>query len=393
MAHAKDSTLVHFDESEIKEFLNRTVKHAVKDVFEALLEAEAAELLKARPYERTTTRRDHRNGKRKRKLVTRVGEMELTVPRLRTIPFQSQIIDRYKRMECSLEEALIEMYLQGVSTRKVSNITDELCGVHVTAGRMSRLNHKVYDKLKEWRERPLERSYRYLYLDGTVVKGRWSGHVEPISLLVAVGVTHDGYRQILGIASGGCEDADSWISLLRGLRKRGVRGVELIIADAHAGLSAARQKCFVKANYQRCIFHFIRNVLTQVPRRKQRQVSRALKAIFAQESYDEAAAKARRFVADNRQTLPTAAKVVSEGIEEALTYYQYPAAHWPRIRTNNPLERLLREVKRRLKVVGTFPNVESALMLATARLKWTQENTWSQIRYLNMEGTRARRVA
>jgi len=142
-------------------------------------------------------RKDHRNGSRKRKLATRVGETELTVPRLRTIPFQSQIIDRYRRMESSLEEALIEMYLQGVSTRKVGDITSELCGVHVSAGKMSRLNHKVYDKLKAWRDRPLERHYRYLYLDGTVIKGRWSGHVEPISILVAVGVSDEGYRYAL----------------------------------------------------------------------------------------------------------------------------------------------------------------------------------------------------
>ena len=393
MAQAKDSTLVRVDESEIKDFLNRTVKTAVKEVFEALLEAEAAELLQARPYERTTTRRDHRNGKRKRKLVTRVGEMELTVPRLRTIPFQSQIIDRYKRMECSLEEALIEMYLQGISTRKVSDITEELCGVHVTSGRMSRLNHKVYDKLKAWRERPLDKTYRYLYLDGTVVKGHWGGHVEPISILAAIGVTEDGYRHVLGVSSGSCEDAESWLSLLRSLRKRGVRSVDLIIADAHAGLREAREKCFSKAKYQRCIFHFIRNVLTQVPRRKQRQVARALKAIFAQESFDEAEKKARSFIADQKKDLPGATKILGEGLSEALTYFQFPAEHWARIRTNNPMERLLREVKRRLKVVGTFPDVDSALMLATARLKWTQENTWEQKRYLTTDGTRAASVA
>jgi transposase-like protein len=384
MARAKDSTLVRFDESEIKDFLNRTIKHAVQEVFEALLQAEAEELAQARPYERTTTRRDHRNGKRKRKLTTRVGEIELTVPRLRTIPFQSQIIDRYKRMECSLEEALIEMYLQGISTRKVAGITDELCGVHVTAGRMSRLNHKVYDKLKAWRQRPLQKSYRYLYLDGTVVKGRWSGHVEPISILVAVGVSAEGYREVLAVTAGSTEDAVSWLRLMRDLKKRGVRSVDLIVADAHAGLREARERCFTQADYQRCIFHFIRNILSKVPRRKQHQVARALKAIFAQESYDEAVTKARQFAQKHEHSLPQAVKVLRGGLEESLTYYRYPEKHWSRIRTNNPLERLLREVKRRLKVVGTFPDVESALMLATARLKWTQEHTWSQKRYLGM---------
>lgn len=393
MARAKDSTLVKFDEGQIHDYLNQTIREAVKEVFEALLEAEAAELAQARPYERTHTRKDHRNGTRKRKLATRVGEMELTVPRLRTIPFQSQIIDRYRRMESSLEEALIEMYLQGISTRKVDDITTELCGVHVSAGRMSRLNHKVYDKLKAWRERPLERHYRYLYLDGTVIKGRWSGHVEPISILVAVGVTEEGYREVLAVNAGSSEDGDSWLALLRSLRKRGVRGVDLIIADAHAGLREAREKAFGKAKYQRCIFHFIRNILTQVPKRKQKQVARAVKAIFAQESFDESEAKARRFMAEHEKSLPGAIKTLRKGLLEALTYYQFPEAHWSRIRTNNPLERLLREVKRRLKVVGTFPDVDSALMLATARLKWTQESTWSQKRYLTMSEDRYGAVA
>lgn len=393
MARAKDSTLVRFDETEIKDFLNRTIKIAVKEVFEGLLEAEAEELAQARPYERTTTRKDLRNGKRKRKLTTRVGEIELKVPRLRTIPFQSQIIDRYRRMESSLEEALIEMYLQGISTRKVTDITEELCGVHVTAGRMSRLNHKVYGKLKEWRNRPLQKSYPYLYLDGTVIKGRWSGHVEPISILVAVGVTEDGYREVLGVSAGGAEDAASWLDLLRSLKKRGVRSVDLIVADAHAGLAKAREKCFIKADYQRCIFHFIRNILTKVPKRRQKQVARALKAIFSQESYDEARAKAKQFMDKNQKAHPGAVNVLRKGLRDGLTYYQYPAKHWSRIRTNNPLERLLREVKRRLKVVSVFPDPESALMLATARLKWTQERTWSQKRYLGMEPEAAEDVA
>jgi len=385
MAQKDSSTLIRFDEGEIQDFLGRTIKSAVQEVFESLLEAEATEMLQAAPYERTTSRKDHRNGKRKRKLTTRVGEIELTVPRLRTIPFQSQIIDRYKRMECSLEEALIEMYLQGVSTRKVASITEELFGAPVSAGKMSRLNHKVYGKLKAWRERPLAKHYRYLYLDGTVVKGRWAGQVEPISILVAIGVDEAGYRHVLGVESGCVEDGASWLRLLRSLRKRGVKTADLIISDAHAGLGEARQKAFPRADWQRCIFHLIHNVLTQVPKRKQRQIGRAMKAIFAQESEAEAKAKAHRFAEEHAKMLPQAVRVLQRGMKDAVTYYNYPEKHWRNIRTNNPLERLLREVKRRLKVVGAFPNVESAVMLATARLKWTEESTWSQRRYLDMD--------
>lgn len=386
MARDHSNTLVRFDEDEIQSYLAESVKNAVRDVFEAVMEAEAQEMLQARPYERTTTRRDYRNGKRQRKLVTRVGEVELSVPRLRTVPFQSQIIDRYKRMECSLEEALIEMYLQGISTRKIAGITEELLGTPVSAGRMSRLNHKVYDKLKAWRERPLEKTYPYLYLDGTVIKARWAGSVEKVSLLVAVGVSESGHREILACELGSTESTESWLGLLRGLKRRGVRVVNLVIADAHAGIHAAIERCFAKADYQRCIFHFINNVLTQVPRKKQKSVAAALKAIFAQESETEARAKAARFMEQNAKRLPQAVKTLRGGLSDALTYYRYPEGHWRRIRTNNPLERLLLEVKRRLKVVGAFPDPESALMLAVARLKWMQESQWGSRRYLDMEG-------
>jgi putative transposase len=386
MARDHSNTLVRFDEGEIQSYLAESVKKAVRDVFEAVMEAEAQEMLQARPYERTTMRRDYRNGKRQRKLVTRVGEIELDVPRLRTVPFQSQIIDRYKRMECSLEEALIEMYLQGISTRKIAGITEELLGAPVSAGSMSRLNHKVYDKLKAWRERPLEQTYPYLYLDGTVIKARWAGAVERVSLLVAVGVTENGHREILGCELGSTESTESWLGLLRSLKKRGVRTVNLVIADAHAGIRAALEKCFTTSDYQRCIFHFINNVLTQVPRKKQASVATALKAIFAQESETEARAKASRFIEQNEKTLAQATKTLKAGLSDALTYYRYPETHWRRIRTNNPLERLLLEVKRRLKVVGAFPDPESAMMLATARLKWMQETQWGSRRYLDIGG-------
>lgn len=386
MAHDDSTKLIRVDEGEVQAYLAAAVKGAVRDVFEAVLEAEAQELLQARPYERTTTRRDYRNGTRQRQLLTRVGDITLNVPRLRTVPFQSQIVDRYKRMESSLEEALLEMYFQGVSTRKVAGITEELLGVPVSAGRMSRLNLKVADKLEAWRERPLEATYRYLYLDGTVVKARWAGTVEPLCLLIAVGVTEAGYREILACELGSTEDAESWLRLLRNLRKRGCKGVGLVISDAHAGLRAAAERCFPQADFQRCIFHFIHNVLTQVPRKRQRQVAAALKAIYAQESEPEARAKAARFVEQYATTLAQAVKVLRSGLSDTLTYYRYPSEHWRRIRTNNALERLLREVKRRLRVVGAFPDPGAAVLLATARLKWTQESLWGQRRYLDLDG-------
>lgn len=393
MAQNKSITGIKVSEETLQAYLESKLREAVKEVMEGVIEAEAQEMVRARPYERTTQRKDYRNGKRKRKLETRVGEIEIKVPRLRMIPFQSQIIDRYKRMESSLEESLVEMYLQGVSTRRVNDITEQLCGVTVTAGRMSRLNHKVYEKLEAWRNRPLMAQCPYLYLDGMVIKARWGEHVEPVWLLVAVAVNPEGYRQVVGVEVGSVEDEACWLRLLRHLKQRGLRKVGLVISDAHLGLRKAAERCFPKAQYQRCIFHFIQNVLTQVPARKRREVAAAAKAIFAQESAEEAQLKAQRFIKVFGKRFPEAVKTVRLGLKDTLTYYQFPELHWKSIRTNNPLERLLREVRRRLRVVGVFPNPESALMLATARLKWTQETKWEQRIYLNMEAVETDRKA
>jgi transposase-like protein len=276
------------------------------------------------------------------------------------------------------------MYLQGVSTRRVTDITEALCGTAVSAGRLSRLNHKVGDELQKWRERPLARKYTYLYLDGMVLKARWAEHVERVSLLVAVGVNESGHREVLGVDTGCAEDMASWHQLLRTLKLRGLREVDLVIADAHAGLRQAAEAVFPQSSFQRCIFHFMQNVLTKVPRRMRPEIATALRGIFAQTTAADAVEKAKRFLRDYARRLPDAVAVLSIGLDDALTYYRFPPAHWHCIRTNNPLERTLREVQRRLRVVGAFPDVASALLLATARLKWTQETKWTDRVYLNL---------
>ena len=385
MAKENYTPKIELDQKKVANWINEQVRGAVKEVLEGIMEAEAEELVCARPYERTDEREDYRNGKRKRKLQTRVGEIELEVPRLRALGFQTRVIERYRRMEISLEEAMIEMYLSGISTRKITDITEALCDTTVSPQKQSRLNKKVYERLEAFIERPLAAYFPYLYLDGMVIKSRLAGKTENISLLIAVGVNSEGYREIIGIAEGGSEDAASWKAFLKHLKERGLIQVDLIISDAHLGLRAAAEQYFPDAGFQRCIVHFYRNVLAKVPHRMQQEVSQGLKAIHAQESAEEARIKATRLINKHKKGLPGAVAVLEAGLEDTLTYFQFPPRHRVRIRTNNPLERHIKEARHRTKAVGSFPDVNSARMLVTARFKWHQEKRWEKKRYLDID--------
>ena len=218
-----------------------------------------------------------------------------------------------------------------------------------------------------------------------VIKSRLSGKTENISLLIAVGVTSDGYREILGVAEGMSEDAASWKSFFKHLKERGLQNTDLIVSDAHLGLRAAAEQYFPNSGFQRCVVHFYRNVLSKVPRRMMSEVAQGLKAIHAQETADEARVKAQRLIAKHKKGLPGAMSVLEAGLEDTLTYYRFPSKHRTRIRTNNPMERLIKEARRRTKAVGSFPDSNSAKMLVAARLKWQQEKTWEKKRYLDID--------
>lgn len=385
MAKNNSTGIVEVNESEVRSYLDQQVKEAVKRVLEEIMNAEAEELLCAKPYERSEDRQDYRNGSRKRNLKTRVGEIELSVPRLRTLNFQTMVVERYRRMEISLEEALIEMYFLGLSTRKITDVTEMLADFPLSSSAQSRLNKKVYEKLEEWRMRPISAVIPYLWLDGIVMKVRVAGRYENVSLLVAIGVNPEGYREVLGIAPGFSEDKGSWLSFLRWLKKRGLEYVGLCVSDAHLGIREALSECFPQADWQRCIVHFYRNILSLCPKRMREDLAASLKTIHNQESAAEAQAKAGRVLSSYRKLLPEAASVLTEGLEETLTFYSYPRKHWRHIRSNNPLERLFREVRRRSRVVGVFPDVTSCLMLAAARLKWTEEKRWGKKRYMDID--------
>ena len=377
--------VVQIDEGRIQAHLNEVVRATVEETLNALLDAEADELCGARKYERTEDRKDTRAGSYDRQLHTKAGEVTLTVPKLRTLPFETAIIERYKRRESSVEEALIEMYLAGVSVRRVEDITQALWGTRVSASTVSDLNQKIYGKIDEWRERPLVGDFPYVFLDGLWLKRSWGGEVKNVSVLVAIGVAQSGYREILAVSEGAKEDKASWTQFLRELKDRGLKGVELFVSDKCLGLVDNLAKFYPEAKWQRCIVHFYRNVWTAVPTGKVKGVAAMLKAIHAQEDAQSAKEKARQVAIKLREMrLARAAEIVEAGIDETLSYYSMPSEHWRSLRTNNPLERLMREIRRRTRVVGAFPDGKSALMLVAARLRHVAATKWGTKRYLQM---------
>jgi putative transposase len=380
------NNVIRIDDERIKGHLDRVVRGTVEETLNSLLDAEADRLCNAQRYERTEARRDTRAGHYERSLETKAGEVTLKVPKLRRQTFETAIIERYRRREASVEEALIEMYLAGVSVRRVEDITEALWGTRVSPSTVSDLNKKIYATIDQWRNRPIEGEHPYVYLDGIVMKRTWAGEVRNVSLLVAIAVNTEGYREILGIVEGAKEDKAGWSGFLKHLKERGLKGVRLIISDACIGLSESAAEFFPDASWQRCTVHFYRNVFSHVPRPKMREVAAMLKAIHAAEDVQAAREKARQVVAKLRdQRLTRAAELVEKSIEETLGYYEFPEEHWRRIRTNNPLERILREIRRRTRVVGAFPDGQSALNLAAARLRHVAGTEWSTKRYLSMD--------
>jgi len=378
-------SIVQIDEGRIQAHLDAVVRSTVEETLNALLDAEADRLCGAGRYERSEGRKDTRAGSYERQLQTKAGEVSLKVPKLRTLPFETAIIERYRRRESSVEEALVEMYLAGVSVRRVEDITEALWGTRVSPSTVSELNQKIYKQIEQWRQRPLIAEYAYVYLDGLWLKRSWGGEVKNVSVLVAIGVSQTGFREILAVSEGAKEDQASWTQFLRELKGRGLRGVKLFISDKCLGLVENLAEFYPEAKWQRCAVHFYRNVWTAVPTGKVKEVAAMLKAIHAQEDAGAAREKATQIVAKLKgMKLGRAAEIVSAGVEETLSYYSFPSEHWRSLRTNNPMERLMREIRRRTRVVGAFPDGKSALMLVAARLRYIAGTKWGTKRYLQM---------
>ena len=378
--------IIQINEGLIENHLGEMVRSTVEETLNNMLNEEANRLCNAEKYQRSQARTDTRAGHYQRKLHTKAGEVTLNMPKLRQQTFETAIIERYRRRESSVEEALIEMYLAGVSVRRVEDITETLWGTKVSPGTISNLNKKVYKHIDSWRTRTISGEFPYVYLDGIVLKRCWAGEVSNVSVLVAIGVDSQGYRRILGVVEGAKEDKAGWTAFLRHLKQRGLKGVRLFISDACLGLVESLADCYPEARWQRCTVHFYRNVFSVVPRKRMPEVAAMLKAIHASEDHAAAQEKVESVCKKlQAMKLSAAAQKVKESIAETLSYYHYPAHHWRRIRTNNTLERIMKEIRRRTRVVGAFPDGHSALMLCAARLRHIAGTQWGQKRYLNMD--------
>lgn len=378
-------SIVSINEESLRLDIKELVKNTVRDVIDQLLEEEADELVDAERCERTAEREAYRSGRCKRKPVTSAGEVGLDVPKLRGATFQTAVIGRCRRRETSVGEAVIEMRLAGVSARHIEDASRIPWGAGVSADAVSDLDDKAFASVEEWGNRPLEGEYPCVFVDGVHLKRGWGGSCENVSVMVAIGVNGDGDRGVIGRAEGLTESKDPWKESLLWPRGRGLSGVRMVTGDKSLGMPGALEEVFPQAKYRRRTVRFYRNVLGKVPRQKRERVAKMLKAIHAQESLEASMAKAESVAADlEAMRLGAAAKVLREGCAETLTCTAFPMSRWVGIRTNNAIERLNREIRRRTRVVGTFPDGKSALMLVAARLKYIAESGWGGRRYLDV---------
>lgn len=373
-------------EEAVKRDVQARVREGVKAVLEEVLQEEMTEHLEAGYRELTPTRRGERNGHYARTLVTPAGRIErLEVPRDREGEFVTEVFERYKRMTGDVEEAVLEMYLSGISVRKIAGVTDSLSRVKIGKDAVSRIASRLEEEQKQWRERPLgEKEYPYLYLDATYLKVRWGASVTSMALLACVGVNEEGFREVLAVEVAGSEKGAAYASLVRGLLDRGLSGVRLVVSDDHEGIKTAVAGELPGVEWQRCVVHFQRNVLAHVPASSMGEVAEDLKAIFKVRREKTARALAEEFVELYGERFPKAISVFETGIDEALIYLGYPGTHHARIRSTNMLERLFKEVKRRTKVIGVFPNETSATSLAT-EITLRSSEEWALKRYLTMD--------
>jgi len=346
---------------------------ALEIVFNTAMKIERSEFLKAGPFQRTDDRIGHANGFKPRRLQTRAGALELAIPQVRDLDddapgFYPRSLERGARSERALKLALAEMYVQGVSTRKVMAITEQLCGFEVSSTQVSRAMQGLDAELQAWRERPIG-EIPYLILDARYEKVRQNGPVSDCAVLIAIGVTPNGKRSILGVSVSLSEAEVHWRQFLASLRQRGLHGVRLVISDDHAGLKAARQAELTGVPWQRCQFHLQQNASAHVPKiAMRREVARALKSIFNAPDHDEARRRLQLVVESYRKSAPKLAAWIDDNVAEGLTIFSFPEHHRRHTRTTNLLENLNREVRRRTRVATIFPNDASLLRLVSAVL-------------------------
>jgi putative transposase len=361
------------------------LKEIVERVLQGLLEAEMTEHIGAAPYERTQDRKGQRNGYKPRTLRTRVGTLNLAVPQDRQGAFSTRLFARYQRNEKALCLALMQMYVEGLSTRKVKEVTEELCGTSFSKSLVSQLASSLDSELEAWRNRRLEaEAYPYLYVDACYEKVRVDGRVVNQGVLLVSAVRDDGMREILGVEVADTESEATYHELFRSLKRRGLSGVELVVSDDHEGLKSALARHFQGASWQRCQVHYARNLLGMVGYARRKDLAEGLRGVFAARSREVAVQLASELATRWRGSHPKVSEHLEEHIEECLSCLAFPEGHRRRIRTTNGLERLNQEIKRRSRVVRIFPNREACLRLVAA-LAIEQSEEWvTGRRYLDM---------
>jgi transposase-like protein len=361
------------------------LRESVRLLSQQLMELEVGEHLGAGRYERSSERTGQRNGYRERQWDTRVGTIPLQVPRVRDGSFFPSLLEPRRRAEQALVAVVQEAYVQGISTRKVDDLVQALGMSGISKSQVSRLCQSLDSEVQRFRERRLAGSYPYVWLDATFVKVRELGRVGSQAIVIAVGVRPSGEREVLGVDVGPSEDGAFWLSFLRSLVARGLRGVQLVVSDAHEGLKQAIAAVLAGASWQRCRVHFVRNVLTLVPKSAAELVAAAIRTVFAEP--DAASARQRwRSVADGfRKNYPRVADLLDGAETDVLAYTSFPTAHWRQIWSNNPLERLNKEIKRRTDVVGIFPNREAVLRLVGMVLAEQHDEWQAGRRYMSAE--------
>ena len=387
--------IVDFDRStqeELTQDLRELFRGAIRVTLELVLEEELKAMIGARRFERVAHRMDHRNGTYLRRLLTSMGQIEVQVPRSREKGSPADVVGRYRRRSEELDDMIVEAYVGGISQRQMGQVTEALMGERVGRSTVSRVAKRLDEAVDRLRSDPIEGPHPYLYLDATFLDARWARKVENVSALVAYAVGPTGHRRLLGITLGAEESEESWSELLGQLVERGLSGVDLVIADDHAGLAAAVRRFLPEVRKQRCTVHLQRNVRAKVPARLRKRVAREVSQVFDAPSLADAQKRKTDLVARWVKELPEAVKVLERGFTAATQFYAFPKAHWRRLRTTNGLERLHGEIKRRIRAAGAFPDRASALRLVTAVALRTSE-TWAARRYLDLSLLHDKEVA
>jgi len=361
------------------------MSQALEVLLNEMMKVERSRHLQAAPYERSEQRQGYANGFKAKRVRTRVGELDLAVPQTRASDFYPSCLEKGLKSERALRLALAEAYVQGVSTRKMAKLTQELCGIEVSSSEVSRAAQALDETLSAWRERPLD-AMPYVYLDARYEKVRHGGQVVDSAVLLAIGVDRKGRRSVLGASVALSEQEVHWREFLMSLKNRGLHGIELFISDAHEGLKAARKAVFPSVPWQRCQFHVQQNAQKYVPRQSmKREVAEAIRGVFNALNREEAERQLDRLIQAYQDKAPKLAAWAAEAIPEALTVFAFPEAHRRRIRTSNMVERLNKELKRRTRVATLFPNEDSCLRLVSA-VAMEISDEWETGRvYLTME--------